>query len=137
MVAQRHVFLAPTAYIGSVGATNKGNSPSNEQMAEWRSEAFLHTSSRSSPEIRPEDIARVRTNECQGPDGKIYEHTTSVEQRYDAANKRQRRNTSGEQSDSNDSVVSDVNSSCNYDNASSPDATSMENYSSITVWTVW
>lgn len=75
------------------------------------------------------------TKRSRGPDGKVYEHADIAEVRCITGNKRQRRITSPGQSDSNDSAVSDVDSSSDLENASLLDATSMENHLSVKGWT--
>ena len=75
------------------------------------------------------------TKRSRGPDGKVYEHTDSAKQRYDATTKR-KRSTSIGQSVSNDSAISDVDSSSDFDNAPTLHATELKNHWNVKGWAV-
>ena len=58
----------------------------------------------------------------------MYERTDSAGQKYDLTTKRKRRRTSRKQSVSNDSTVSDINSSSDLSSVSVLRATELENH---------
>jgi hypothetical protein len=68
------------------------------------------------------------TKRSRGPDGKVYEHIGSAGQSCNATTKRKRRSAQTEQSVSDDSAISDVDSSSDFDNVPTLHATEMENY---------
>jgi hypothetical protein len=64
----------------------------------------------------------------RGPDGNVYERTDSVGQECDLTTKRKKRRISHGRSISNDSAVSDVDSSSDLSTVSTPRATELENH---------
>jgi hypothetical protein len=76
------------------------------------------------------------TKRSRGPDGKAYERTDSAGQKCDVTTKRKRRRISHGQSVSNDSAVSDVDSSSDLSNAPTSPATGLENHWNVKGWMI-
>jgi hypothetical protein len=76
------------------------------------------------------------TKRSRGPDGKVYERTDSAGQKCDLTTKRKRRSTSHGQSVSNDSAVSDVDSSSDLSHVSTSPATALENHWNVKGWMI-
>lgn len=88
-------------------------------VAKWRCGPSLHKSERS-----------------RGPGGKVHERIDSARQRCDLTSKRKRRSSSPGQSVGNDSVVSDVDSISDLDNASTLRATELESRWNVKGWMI-